>query len=126
VKVIDASAVLALLLAESGSEAVAALLLEGDTVISAVNCAEVFTRLYDTGATAPDAHLAWQQLALPVVPLSEQTAWGAAALRPLTKRLGLSLGDRCCLALAKEMGATVVTADKPWAKLTGFDITVVR
>jgi ribonuclease VapC len=125
-KVIDASAVLALLLGETGAEAVATHLLKGDAVIGAVNYAEVFTRLYESGSSVVDAQSAWQQLSLPVMPLQPKTAVAAAGLRASTKKLGLSLGDRCCLALALELGATVVTADKPWAKLSGFDIAVVR
>jgi ribonuclease VapC len=125
-KVIDASAVLALLLGEGGADAVATHLLEDEVVIGAVNYAEVCTRLFDSGACASEVHLAWQQLAVPVLPLQEETALAAAGLRASTKKLGLSLGDRCCLALAQELGATVVTADRPWAKLAGFDIALVR
>ena len=39
----------------------------------------------------------------------------------------LGMGDRCCLALASEQpGAQVVTADRPWAGLAGFDIALIR
>jgi ribonuclease VapC len=41
----------------------------------------------------------------------------AAALRPTTKKLGLSLGDRSCLALGLARRNIVVTAEKSWAKL---------
>src|SRR5262249_49846977 len=41
----------------------------------------------------------------------------AAALRPTTKKLGLSLGDRSCLALGLARRNTVVTAERAWAKL---------
>jgi len=36
------------------------------------------------------------------------------------------LGDRCCLALAQAHGAPVVTADRAWDALQGFDIQRVR
>jgi ribonuclease VapC len=125
-KVIDTSAVLTLLLGETGADAVAAHLLEDDVVIGSVNYAEVITRLYDCGSSVADAHLAWQELSLPVMPLQPQTALAAAGLRSSTKKLGLSLGDRCCLALAQELDATVITADRPWAKLASFDVALVR
>jgi PIN domain nuclease of toxin-antitoxin system len=44
-----------------------------------------------------------------------------------TRALGLSLGDRCCLALAQEhRGAQVVTADRLWKDLKNFKITLIR
>jgi PIN domain nuclease of toxin-antitoxin system len=47
-------------------------------------------------------------------------------LRPVTKHLGLSLGDRGCLALAILKNATAVTADKSWANLNCCKIEVIR
>ena len=35
-----------------------------------------------------------------------------------TRQLGLSLGDRACLALADANGSTAVSADQPWKKLS--------
>jgi ribonuclease VapC len=49
-----------------------------------------------------------------------------AGLRASTRTFGLSLGDRCCLALAQVRGAAVVTADQSWKKLKGFDIKLIR
>jgi ribonuclease VapC len=41
--------------------------------------------------------------------------------------LGLSLGDRACLALALALGAPVYTSDKSWKKLNlGLRIQVIR
>jgi ribonuclease VapC len=125
-KVIDASAVWALPLGQTGADAVATHVREDDVVVGAVNHAEVFTSLYESGSTVADAQLAWQQLPLPVVPWQPATAVAAAGLRASTQKLGLSLGDGCCPAIASEMNATVITADNPWAQRSGFDITVVR
>lgn len=51
----------------------------------------------------------------------------AAQLRPQTRRLGLSLGDRACLALGLERGATVLTADQTWQQLSApHRIKVIR
>jgi PIN domain nuclease of toxin-antitoxin system len=41
-------------------------------------------------------------------------------LRPLTRALGLSLGDRACLALAANLGATALTTDSAWMQLQGI------
>ena len=40
--------------------------------------------------------------------------------------MGLSLGDRSCLALATQVGAEIITADKAWKSLKGFRITLIR
>jgi ribonuclease VapC len=50
-----------------------------------------------------------------VVSFDEGLARRAGALRPATKSLGLSLGDRACLALAQRVGLPVLTADRTWA-----------
>ena len=64
---------------------------------------------------------------LEVVPFDEDLARQTGALRPVTKSLGLSLGDRACLALAQRERLPIVTADKSWAKLDlGIAIKVVR
>jgi PIN domain nuclease of toxin-antitoxin system len=37
------------------------------------------------------------------------------------------LGDRCCLALAQQRGnANVVTADRAWKAIKGFNFTMIR
>jgi ribonuclease VapC len=41
--------------------------------------------------------------------------------------LGLSFGDRACLALAKSLVAPALTADRSWARLDlGIAIEVIR
>jgi len=61
------------------------------------------------------------------VRLTAAQARASGRLRPVTRALGLSLGDRCCLALAQEhRGAQVVTADRLWKDLKGFKIVLIR
>ncbi len=49
------------------------------------------------------------------------------ALDPLTRPLGLSLGDRACLAARKVRGLAVLTADRIWAGVDlGVPVKVVR
>jgi PIN domain nuclease of toxin-antitoxin system len=125
-KVFDASAVMALMKHEPGADAVAAAMTEDELWISAINYAEVLTSFLVAGYEQADVLQAWQQLQIQIAPLQPETALGAARLRVPTRHLGLSLGDRCCLALAQEHGATVITADRVWAGLPGFDIVLVR
>jgi len=55
--------------------------------------------------------------ALAVEPFTTADAIEIARLRPLTRDLGLSLGDRACLALASRLDAPVLTADSAWSQL---------
>ncbi len=51
----------------------------------------------------------------------------AGEMRTLTKRLGLSLADRACLALAERENLPVFTADKNWSKAgLVLDIRIIR
>jgi ribonuclease VapC len=127
VKVFDASALLAALGQEVGAEVVAAELSTRDAVVSSVNYTEVLTKLIDRGLTALQAQEAWQYLGVSVHTVDESLAFLAAGLRPASRALGLSLADRCCLALAQRLGdARVITADRAWADLPGFQITLIR
>ena len=46
-----------------------------------------------------------------------------ASLVPATQPLGLSLGDRACIALALSRNLKAVTADRIWSKLN-VDVTI--
>ena len=126
-KVFDSSAVLAVLLDEPGAERAIRWLEDDDALTGSVNQTEVFAKLLDRGLSEADITAIGQQLPLQVVPFTAQHAHTAASLRPATRALGLSSGDRCCLAMASaQPGAQVVTADRTWAGLTGFDIALIR
>jgi len=119
--VLDASALLALVAAEPGANVVATLL--DASTISSVNLSEVVAKLADYGVPEAAIRSSLTELALDVTDFTASTAVSAGLLRPSTKALGLSLGDRACLALGMEMGATVVTAERIWSGLT-LDIPV--
>ncbi len=123
--VLDASALLALLLREPGHQRVAHLL--PDACMSSVNLCEVLTRF--ARANKDVMPLAERLLATPleVVPFSAEQAAIAAALTPLLLPLGLSLGDRACLALARQRGLPILTADRAWRRLpAAFEVELLR
>ena len=123
--VLDASVVLAHIRQESGSDCVDELAAEA--LISAVNLAEIFAKLAERGLSQDQADMIVYRYRLEVVPFDEDLARQTGALRPATKALGLSLGDRACLALAQRARLPILTADRSWAKLDlGIPIKVVR
>jgi len=123
--VIDASALLALLNAEPGADVVAEALLGG--VISAVNLSEVVAKLCDAGMPEKAIRQALQPLGLEIVPFDEEQSYQAGLLRTSTQDLGISLGDRACLSLAKMRDVIALTADKAWSGLsTGATVKVIR
>jgi PIN domain nuclease of toxin-antitoxin system len=114
--VLDASALLALLNAETGGDLVLSLLPKA--VISTVNLAEVVTRLAVTGMPEQKIRETLSLFGLEAIPFSEEQAFLAGMIYLQTKSLGLSLGDRACLALAQATDATAVTADRAWGDLS--------
>lgn len=125
--VLDASAVIAAFLGERGGEAVGAHS-EG-AAISTVNLSEAVSSLADHGFDAPTAFSMIVETGVEVVPFDAELAFAAAEMKPLTKRAGLSLGDRSCLALALRMNAPALTADRAWASVAaeiGVEIILIR
>ena len=108
--VIDASALLAHIRGERGSDPVADL--AADALMSTVNLAEGFSKLMEESLTAEQADAIVLRYGIEIVPFDEGLARRAGMLRPATKSLGLSLGDRACLALAQREGLPVLTADR--------------
>jgi PIN domain nuclease of toxin-antitoxin system len=84
--VFDASAVLALLNQEQGSEAIAALI--PDAVISAVNLSEVIGKLAEAGIPEANIQQILDHLNLEVIPFNDQQALTAGLLRSSTKSVG--------------------------------------
>jgi len=123
--VLDASALLAALFEEAGSDAVETVL--PGARMSAVNLSEVVAKLSDHGFANDDILRDLAELDLVVCDLDRQQAEMTGLLRRSTKVAGLSLGDRACLALAASLGAIAVTADRTWANLSlDVEIRVVR
>ncbi len=123
--VLDASTLLALLRREPGSEIVQSAL--DNAVISTVNLSEVLAKAAELSKGFDAAKAALAGLQLSVIPFDEQQSEIAASLRSVTRSLGLSLGDRCCLALGIAQALPIMTADRDWSKLqVGITIHVIR
>ncbi len=129
IHVLDSSALLAVSKGENGADFVIDLIDSKDCVISSVNLAEVATRLLDLGLPQHELHRGMAQFGVDVIDFNEEQALACAALRPLTKSAGLSLGDRACLALAKLLQGSAVTADRAWedvADAVGVKVMMIR
>ena len=131
IAVLDASALLTYLQGEPGADAVTDALIQ-KAAISAVNWAETLSKLAERGQD-PDAvttQLREQGLldqALIIYSVDEELGRHIAKLRTMTRSLGLSLGDRACLALALKLNLPALTSDRIWESLNvGVEIRVIR
>jgi ribonuclease VapC len=123
--VLDASAVIAFLRREPGADRVERHL--AGSAISTVSYAEVIQKGIDAGAWASDVRNAVDLLQLEVVPFDRNLALIAAELWPITREAGLSMAERCSLALAKLRSLPVLTADREWEHLRiGIEIECIR
>ncbi len=125
---LDASALLALLLNEDGAAEVEQTI--DDAAIHSVSFTEVVTKLAQKGAPADRVRMAVEELALEVDDtLSLQQAQAAGELHAATRDCGLSLGDVVCLSVAKERELTAVTCDRTWIEVgrrEGIQVICVR
>jgi PIN domain nuclease of toxin-antitoxin system len=116
--VLDASAVLAVLNDEEGVEIVTEAIANG-AAVSIVNWAEVLTKVAERGADPATAAAELRKAegsrrALAIEPLTAADCIQMARLRLLTRRQGLSLGDRACLVLAARLRVPALTTDRVW------------
>ena len=119
--VFDSSVLIAILRQEPGSEVGEQSL--NDALISTVNLAEVATYLARNSVPPKKINEALAAFPIEVVPFDREQGLIAGCLYPACRSLGLSLGDRACLALAKSKSLPVLTADKAWLELE-IDISV--
>ena len=114
--VLDASALLALIHEEPGADLVAEAMT--GSVIGTPNLAEVIGKLVDAQIDASAVRQLVVAAGVTIEPLTADDAELAGALRAITGGQQLSLGDRCCLALAiRSTPPIVMTADRVWANL---------
>jgi ribonuclease VapC len=123
--VLDATAVLAMIRGEAGGDFVWER--RRGAVVSAVNYAEVVSRLVRHGKSPEAAQARLEHLQLQPVPFDQAQALTAASLAGSAEALGLSLGDRACLALAISRKLPALTADRRWADLDlGVSVGLIR
>ncbi len=121
--VLDASAILAVILDEPGRERVLPVMTGAS--VSAINLGEVLSRAVDQGFEVERVAEGLARLEMLVIPFQHGDAVEAARLRATTRRIGASLGDRACLALAQRLKQPVLTADRAWSSL-GLDLEIVQ
>ena len=123
--VLDASAMLALVNGEAGSERVAPMIPRA--IMSTVNMAEVVGKLADARLPGDAIRSVIVGLGIRIVPFDDAQAFAVGMLRSRLDRSGLSLADLCCLTLAAKLGAPAVTADKAWQDVdAGVEIVTTR
>lgn len=125
--VIDASALLAVLLEEPGGDMVLPLL--RGAVMSAVNVSESASRGAERRLPEGAILRIVTRFEIEVAPFDLSLAIATADLRPLTRAAGASLGDRACLALAAQREVPLFTADRRLGSLAGqldIDIRLIR
>ena len=96
-------------------------------MISAVNLAEVVSKAVDYGGTLEGISNSLSQFTMRVVPFTPEEAFILGSLRAMTGHKGLSLGDRCCLALGVRTGLPVFTTEGKWPEIdVGVNVEVIR
>jgi PIN domain nuclease of toxin-antitoxin system len=126
--VVDASALMAFFLKETGSEAVKKALEKGSLLISSVNRTEVKGKLVGSGMYTPqmiDARFDLLKDVLEVVAFDAEQSDIAAFYYARRNPYNLSLGDCACLALAEVSQQVVLTAEQAWKKLPTLPFKVV-
>ncbi len=121
--VLDSSALIAVVSLEPGYQRVAELISRSS--ISAINLAETINKLIQKVPTVDAVRSLLAHLELTVEDWSEDLAYQSGEFSQFNKSHGLSLGDRACLTLAKQLHATVVTSDRAWRRLPSLGVSVM-
>ncbi len=121
----DTSAVLAYVFGETGGPVFEKAM--DQCSISSANLAEVVAKFLERGFSLQETNAQIDALAIPVIDFDRDTALACGMLRPATRHLGMSLGDRACIALAINRNLPVLTADRTWTTLNlGIEIKLIR
>ena len=112
---------------EVGAAIVLAVLPE--SAMSCVNLAEVASKLADAGMTASEVAGLFTSLPVLTCDFGLKDALRTGEMRQATRRKGLSLADRACLAVAEALEAEALTADRAWAEIAsdlGVKVRLIR
>ncbi|TAK33546.1 MAG: PIN domain-containing protein [Chloroflexota bacterium] len=122
--VLDASALLALLHGEAGTDVVEQVL--PTAIISSVNWSEVAQKMLQHNRPVAAFRADLVELGLEIVPFEIEDAETAAEMYERTSSSGLSLGDRACLSLAWRFGVPALTGDRRWVDIsTGVEVRLI-
>ena len=121
--VLDASAILALLQREKGSEILCPLLTTA--IASTVNITEVLSILTRNKINSDEAISLLSEMIPKILTFDMQHAKIASDLYLTTQNKGLSLGDRACIALGIYLSIPIYTADKIWAELNLPNVEII-
>jgi PIN domain nuclease of toxin-antitoxin system len=119
----DSTALIAVVYQEPGYERVVEIL--DKSAISAVNLAEIINKLILRGSPAEAVRHALLKLELTVEDWTDDLAYRSAEFTRFNKSHGLSLGDRACLTLAKQLHATAVTSDRTWRRMPSLGVPIM-
>ena len=99
-----------------------------EAAISAVNFSEIVAKLAESrGADEEVIRRVLQDFPFDIVPFDAGQAYETGLLRPATRNLGLSLGDRACVGLARRLGVPALTADQRWSRISvEVNVIVIR
>lgn len=123
--VLDASAILAYVHNETGSEVVGSAIDGG--LVSTVNWSEVLQKAIQLDIDTIGMRDDFASIGLQFVAFDIAQAEIAGAIWSQTRHYGLSLADRACLALAMHQQVAVLTADRAWGHLDlDVDIQMLR
>ena len=127
--VLDASALLAVVLEEPGADAVIAA--ARGAAASTVNLDEVLHKAPRRDIPAVEAEALLGRLEIEFTPFDVEQARICASLHAKVQGLDVSFADRACLSLGLITGRPILSADTDWAKfnlarLLNLDIRMIR
>jgi ribonuclease VapC len=125
--VADASTVLAYVKGEDARpDLIHCLDASGISVVNLIEVAEFYTQI---GQDRAAAERVIASLGMSILPIDQSLAIDAALMRPLTRKAGLSLADRVCLATANRANLPALTGDRKWAEVAesvGSKVELIR
>ena len=123
--VLDASAILAVILKEPGAARVEAAF--DHAVISAATLTEILTKTYQRGLDSEGSYRRILNFGINIVPVTTKQARIAAEISRAPRELDLSLGDRLCIALAISLNCELMTSDRGMSEFkAGIPVTRFR
>jgi ribonuclease VapC len=123
--ILDASAIIAVINHEPGADRVVTV--ANGAVISSLIAAEVATWLALRDIAENEILATFDDFNFRIEPFDRTRAIAAGLLVAKTKPRDLSLADRASLALAIELGFSVMTADRAWREVDiGVEIQLFR